>query len=118
MKVTRIGSPPPTDADAPIFRGAVRAQPLVAEEARQLRLGAITFVDGARTRLHHHDYDQVLVITDGQGILATEAEEHAVSPGDVIFVPAGERHWHGARSGASMTHVSVNTVGTTTIDEA
>jgi quercetin dioxygenase-like cupin family protein len=117
MKIVRIGSPPPTAADAPIFLGEVRAQPLVAEEARHLRLGAITFVDGARTRLHHHDYDQVLLITGGEGILATESEEHAVSPGDVIFVPAGERHWHGARPGASMTHVSVNSVGTTTIDE-
>ena len=117
MKVVRIGSPPPDRSDAAIFVGEVRAQPLVADEARQLRMGAITFDDGARTRLHHHDYDQVLVITDGQGILATEDEEHPVTPGDVVFVPAGERHWHGARPGASMTHISINTVGTTTLDE-
>jgi quercetin dioxygenase-like cupin family protein len=41
-----------------------------------------------------------------------------VRPGDVVFVPAEERHWHGAEPGASMTHVSVNLVGTTTIDES
>jgi quercetin dioxygenase-like cupin family protein len=118
LKVVRIGDPAPTEQQGAIFRGRVLAQPLVREEARLHRLGAITFVDGARTRLHHHDFDQVLLITDGRGLVATEAEEHRVRPGDVVFVPAEERHWHGAEPGASMTHVSVNLVGTTTIDES
>ena len=117
MKVIRIGSPPPTAEDRPIFVGQVLSQPLVADEAEKLRIAAITFTNGARTRLHHHDFDQVLVIIDGSGILATESEQHQVRPGDVVFVPAGERHWHGAQAGASMTHVAVNLVGTTTIDE-
>lgn len=117
MKVHHIGSPAPQRAERPIFVGSVLAQDLVGEESESLRLSAITFEDGARTRLHHHSYDQVLVITEGQGILATEAEEHHVRPGDVVFVPTGERHWHGAAPGRAMTHVSINLVGETTLDE-
>jgi quercetin dioxygenase-like cupin family protein len=116
MKVTRIDPAHAEEQHAPQFVGRVLAQPLVADEAEILRLGAITFADGARTRLHRHDYDQVLLITGGAGILATPSEQHHVSPGDVVFVPAGEPHWHGAAPGASMTHVSINLVGTTVFD--
>ena len=113
MNVTHIDPAQAQLQDAPSFVGRVLAQPLVAEEAKLLRLGAITFEAGARTRLHRHDYDQVLLITHGAGILATRTAEHRVGPGDVVFVPAGEAHWHGAQPGASMTHVSINLVGTT-----
>ena len=117
MRVTRIEPAHAEEQHASAFVGRVLAQPLVAEEAQVLRLGAITFEDGARTRLHRHDYDQVLLITNGSGILATPSEQHVVGPGDVVFVPAGEPHWHGARPGSSMTHVSVNLVGTTIFED-
>lgn len=118
MKVTHIDAARAEEQHASAFVGRVLAQPLVADEAQVLRLGAITFEDGARTRPHRHDYDQVLVITAGAGILATQRDEHAVGPGDVVFVPAGELHWHGAQPGASMTHVSINLVGTTVFEDS
>ena len=118
VDVKRIGSPLGEKQEAPIFVGEVLSQPLVADEAARVRVAAITVRDGARTRLHHHDFDQVLVITDGLGILAGEAKEHHVQPGDVVFVPRGERHWHGAEPGGSMTHLSINEVGTTSLDES
>ena len=117
MKVTRIDAAAAEEQHAPAFVGRVLAQSLVAEEARVLRLGAITFADGARTRTHRHDYDQVVVITAGEGVMATTSEEHAVQAGDVVFVPAGEPHWHGAQAGKSMTHVSINLVGTTVFQD-
>jgi quercetin dioxygenase-like cupin family protein len=117
VKVTHIDPAQAEPQVAPSFIGRVLAQPLVAEEARLLRLGAITFEDGARTRVHRHDYDQVLLITQGAGILATRSRQHRVGPGDVVFVPAGEAHWHGAQPGASMSHVSINFVGTTVFED-
>lgn len=91
----------------PIFIGDVTKQSLVTDDdAELLRVNSVTFHAGARNRLHHHAADQVLVITDGFGIVATETEAHEVSAGDVVLVPAGERHWHGARPGATMTHLS------------
>lgn len=103
---------------SPIFVGEVLRQNLVADDdAALLRVTSVTFVNGARNRWHRHAADQVLVVTHGRGIVANEAEEWRVSPGSVVLVPAGERHWHGAAPGADLTHLSILTPGAMTIDE-
>ena len=96
-----------------IFEGMVHTQPVVDEShgAQQLRLLSVTFSPGARTKLHYHTHEQVLVVTEGRGILATEHEEHHVTPGCVVYVPREERHWHGAEPEFSMTHISINGPG-------
>jgi len=101
---------------SPIFEGDVLRQNLVTEgDASLLRVTAITFRDGARNRLHQHASDQVLVVTEGRGIVATEQEELHVVPGDVVLIPRGERHWHGAEPGADFTHLSILTPGELTV---
>lgn len=90
-----------------IFVGAVALQTLIGDEARDLRVTEVTFSDGARNKLHTHTTDQVLVITAGEGIVATEREQREVRAGDIAYIPAGERHWHGARPGTDMTHLSI-----------
>ncbi len=103
---------------SPIFVGDVVRQNLVADgDATLLRVTAVTFQNGARNKLHHHAADQVLYVTHGHGIVATETDDIHVSPGDVILIPAGERHWHGAEPGQDMTHLSILTPGAVTIDE-
>jgi quercetin dioxygenase-like cupin family protein len=107
-----------TPDHSPIFAGDVLRQNLVADgEATLLRVTAVTFLDGARNKLHHHAVDQVLVVTHGYGIVATESDELHVSPGDVVLIPAGERHWHGAEPEQDFTHLSILTPGAVTIDE-
>jgi len=104
-----------TDA---IFRGEVRRQPVVGDElSTQLYLGEITFKDGGANKWHMHTSDQILVITEGEGIVADEGEERAVSAGDVAFIPANTKHWHGARAGRDMTHLSILAGGKTTVLE-
>ena len=101
-----------------IFIGSVFRQNLVAEgDAPSLRVTAVTFEPGARNRWHHHSTEQVLVITHGEGIVANEQETLRVTPGDVILIPANERHWHGAEDGSSMTHLSILIPGEITIDD-
>lgn len=101
-----------------IFIGDVVAQPVVSDaDAKLLRVTAITFQHGARNKWHHHAADQVLVVTEGRGIVANERVENHVGPGDVIFIPAGERHWHGAEPDQDFTHLSILTPGEMTIDE-
>jgi quercetin dioxygenase-like cupin family protein len=103
---------------SPMFVGEVVRQNLVTtEDAELLRVAAVTFRNGARNKRHHHEGDQVLVVTHGRGIVATEAEELRVGPGDVVLIPAGERHWHGAEPGHDFTHLSILTPGAVTIDE-
>ena len=98
---------------AEIFLGLAETQSVVGDEARDLRLTEVTFRDGARNRLHSHTTDQVLIVTSGLGIVATEQEEREVGAGDVAFIPAGERHWHGARPGQDMTHWAITGAGKT-----
>ncbi len=95
---------------APVVIGQVANQALVGEvDAANLRVSSVTFIDGARNLPHRHSCDQVLVITDGQGVIATEYETREVANGDVVVIPAGQLHWHGALPGASMTHLSIVT---------
>jgi quercetin dioxygenase-like cupin family protein len=118
MKVIRHDPATASRDEAPIFVGEVHRQPLVTDgDATLLRVTSVTFRDGARNRLHHHGADQVLVVTAGTGIVATEREEVRIEPGDVVLIPAGERHWHGAIPGADMTHLAILTPGEMTIDE-
>ncbi|MCC6315374.1 MAG: cupin domain-containing protein [Thermomicrobiales bacterium] len=103
---------------SPIFVGDVHTQNLVAEDdADLLRVSAVTFEDGAHNRWHRHTTDQVLVVTEGRGIVATETEEMRVGPGEVVFIPAGERHWHGAEPGCTVTHISIVTPGHMTVED-
>ncbi len=97
---------------SPVFVGPVATQNLIAEEdASLLRVTAVTFEDGARNRWHRHSTDQVLIVTEGAGIIATDAGEVLVEEGEVICIPAGERHWHGAQPGQTFTHLSILTPG-------
>jgi quercetin dioxygenase-like cupin family protein len=101
----------------PIFVGAVSTQEVVNEGlADILRVTAVTFEDGAVNRPHRHTTDQVLVATFGSGFVATDDDHHLLEPGDVAFVPAGTRHWHGANPESSFTHLAILTPGHTEID--
>ena len=112
ITVTDGGRQPDTNE---IFVGRAETQSVVGDEARDLRLTEVTFRDGARNRLHSHTTDQILIITSGRGIIATEREEREVGPGDIAHIPAGERHWHGARPGEEMTHWAITWAGKTFI---
>jgi quercetin dioxygenase-like cupin family protein len=102
----------------PIFKGVVEYQTAVGEdESRDLRLSEVHFRDGAANKWHVHSCDQILVVTAGEGTIADESEERAVSAGDVAFIPANTKHWHGAKPGRDMTHWSILADGKTTIVE-
>lgn len=117
MKIVRMESSARTPGGGDLFIGQIERQGLVGEgEAGELRVATVTFLDGAVNKMHHHTFDQVLVITEGEGIVQRDGEpERRVSVGDVILIPAGERHWHGAAPGRTMTHLTVATPGTTTM---
>lgn len=118
MKVVRLEDVKPDYEPRPIFVGRVSRQPLVTEDmAQTMRIAAVTFSPGARTKLHSHTNDQILYIVAGKGILATDQETYVVTPGTTIFVPQGERHWHGATEDMFFTHLSIATPGQTDILE-
>jgi quercetin dioxygenase-like cupin family protein len=75
------------------------------------RCSVVNFSQGATTGWHAHTCDQILVITAGTGIVATEHEEREVTVGDVVHIKAGERHWHGAKANTTMSHMTITTAG-------
>ena len=107
MRVTRVSNERRRASAEAIFVGHAEIQTIV-DGARDLRLIEVHFTNGARNKLHTHTTDQILVVTEGDGIVATRSEERDVSVGDVAFIPAGEEHWHGARPGQDMTHLAIN----------
>jgi quercetin dioxygenase-like cupin family protein len=73
-----------------------------------LSVGIVHFSPGARTAWHSHSLGQTLWVTEGQGLVQSRGEPvAAISPGDVVFTPAREWHWHGAAADHFMTHLSV-----------
>jgi quercetin dioxygenase-like cupin family protein len=106
------------ESNPPMFIGEVRRQQIVADEdAPALRASAISFLDGARNRWHHHSTEQVLVVTHGVGIIADASGERRIQAGDVVLVQPNERHWHGAAPGEDLTHLSILLPGALTIEE-
>ncbi len=96
------------------FEGHVRTLPLVGkEQSGQLELLAVYFSAGARTRPHIHEKDQVLYFVQGRGIVATETEKQVHTAGDVVTIPGGTWHWHGATRDQAMCHISIRAAGGT-----
>ena len=71
----------------------------------------VNFSLGSTTGWHAHDCDQVLIVTSGSGVVATESEEREIGVGDVVHIQAGEKHWHGAKADTTMGHITVTAVG-------
>jgi quercetin dioxygenase-like cupin family protein len=65
----------------------------------------INFGKGVRNKFHTHDYEQILIVTAGEGIVATDKEEKTVTAGDIVLIPAGENHWHGSGGDSEVSHI-------------
>jgi quercetin dioxygenase-like cupin family protein len=98
------------------FQGEARLQPLPSLHPGGPALFAVHFRPGGRSRPHVHEAGQVLVVTDGEGIVGDRGGRRTVRPGDVIAARPGEWHWHGATPTSPLTHVTVQTAGATDWD--
>lgn len=112
MKVTQVTPPASVNAGHEFFVGEVQVQPVVSP-AEGIDIIVVRFSAGARTYLHSHAVPQVLHCMEGRGILATESERNDVGPGDIVHVPAGEMHWHGAAEDSDFVHLSIRPPGET-----
>ena len=114
MKVVKTGDIEAQDESANrIFKGKVSMQRIIGEEEDDFRVIVVNFSPGAVNVFHTHTFDQVLYVTEGTGIVATESEEVTVTPGTIIFIPAGENHWHGATKNSAFSHIAIMPPGST-----
>ena len=116
MKVVKMSEVASEPAVSALFTGneVTRQSPFAAEEMQSVNFGIVSFSAGSRNKFHKHTSDQILVITEGTGVVATDDEERTVSAGDVVLIPAGENHWHGAPGDTSMAHITIQAKGSTT----
>ena len=109
MDIKRNGTQPSGKGPEEYFTGAVRIDPLFqAPDPARVTGALVTFEPGARTAWHTHPLGQTLIVTSGSGWaqrLGGPVEE--IRPGDVIWFPPGEKHWHGATTTTGMTHIAV-----------
>ena len=108
MKVIKTNQVAREPRKSPLFTGPVTSQAFVDTDlSKRFRIQQVNFDRGVRNKFHSHTIEQILIVTEGKGIVATDKEKRDVEPGDVIFIPAGEKHWHGAAEGATFSHLYV-----------
>ena len=108
MKVIKVAKIARKPNSGKLFTGTVTVQPVIGEElSKNLVMAKVSFGPGVRNKFHRHSSEQILIVTKGKGIVATEKEQKAVVVGDVIFIPAGEKHWHGAVEGYKFSHLYI-----------
>jgi quercetin dioxygenase-like cupin family protein len=109
MEIKRNGSQPSGKGPDDWFTGSVRVDPLIqAPEPARVTGAHVTFEPGARTAWHTHPLGQTLIITSGLGWVQRDGGDiEEVRPGDVVWFPPDEKHWHGATPTTAMTHIAV-----------
>lgn len=112
MEIKRAGAHVVDAGSADYFTGAVRIERLIQTAApARVAAASVTFQPGARTAWHTHPLGQMLIVTEGLGWAQREGEpKEEIWPGDVVWFPPGEKHWHGATATSAMTHIAVQEV--------
>jgi quercetin dioxygenase-like cupin family protein len=109
MEIKRVGSQPSSKGPIDWFTGTVRIDPLFQANTPARAVGAaVTFEPGARTAWHTHPLGQTLIVTAGLGrVQRAGGSIEEIRPGDVVWFPPGEKHWHGAAPSNAMTHIAI-----------
>ena len=89
------------------FSGQVTIETLSNHDDIAASALRVSFAPGARTAWHTHPAGQILLVTSGNGLVATREWSRRMSAGDVVEIPAGVEHWHGAASATPMQHLAI-----------
>jgi quercetin dioxygenase-like cupin family protein len=109
MDITRSGAQPSAQGPEDWFTGTVRIDPLAnPPDPARVSCAHVTFEPGARTAWHTHPLGQTLIVTSGCGRVQREGGQiEEIRPGDVVWFPPGEKHWHGAAPRTAMSHIAI-----------
>lgn len=79
-------------------------------KSNEFRINIVNFGKGVRNKLHYHSTEQILIVTEGAGIVATEHHEYLVKVGDIVRIPAKLKHWHGAQKDSTFSHIYITSI--------
>ena len=111
MKIVSIREVDKEPFPHPIFTGPDVTRQLLVPDSKEFSVNVVNFGKGVRNKFHSHDSEQVLIVTSGKGIVATEKEERVVTEGDIVLILPGEKHWHGATGDSDFSHIYVSRLG-------
>ena len=112
MRVVRISNVEKEASDSPLFTGSDVTRQTLLPDSKEYNLNVVNFGKGVRNKFHAHDSEQILIVTAGKGIIATDKEEKMITAGDIVIIPPGEKHWHGATEDSEFAHIYVSRLGT------
>ena len=109
MEITRIGTQPSGTGPAAYFTCTVRVDPLFSPpDPARVAMALVTFEPAARTAWHTHPLGQTLIVTAGSGrVQRLGGPVETIHPGDIVWFPPGEKHWHGASPTTALTHIAI-----------
>lgn len=109
MKIIHNGAQASLVGSDDYFTGRVRIDGLFqAEDPARVGGATVTFEPGARTAWHTHPLGQTLIVTQGRGWVQELGKAiQEINPGDIVWIPEGVKHWHGATSETAMTHIAI-----------
>lgn len=109
ITITRSGSQLASNGSPEYFTGSVHIDTLFkANDPARTSGGRVTFESGARTAWHTHPLGQTLIVTSGTGrVQRWGGPLEEIRQGDVVWIPPGQKHWHGAAPNSAMTHIAI-----------
>jgi quercetin dioxygenase-like cupin family protein len=101
---------PSSKGPAEWFTGDVYVDPIASgQDPSRIQVNLVHFTPGARTAWHSHGLGQTLYVTEGVGLVQSRGEDrHEIRPGDIVYTPSDEEHWHGSAPEHFMSHISMS----------
>ncbi|AJQ88269.1 (R)-mandelonitrile lyase [Xanthomonas oryzae pv. oryzicola] len=109
IKVGKAGGAPSAVGSAEYFTGKVRIDaPFQADAPARVGGATVTVEPGARTAWHTHPLGQTLIVTAGTGRVQEWGKPaQQIRLGDIVWIPPGVKHWHGANANVATTHIAI-----------
>ncbi len=111
MQVIKMDAVAKEKFESPLFTGPDVSRQTLLPDSKEFNVNMVNFGKGVRNKFHAHDSEQVLIVTSGKGYIATEKEKIEITLGDVVLIPAGEKHWHGAAEDSEFSHIYLSRLG-------
>ena len=112
MKVVRMDAVEKENFSGALFTGSDVTRQILLPDSQEYNFNVVNFGRGVRNKFHAHDREQILIVTAGKGIIATEAEQQEITVGDIVVIPANEKHWHGATEDSEFSHIYIHRLET------
>ena len=108
MRVVKTSEVKKEPFSSPVFTGPDVTRQILVPDSKEYNVNVVNFGMGVRNKFHAHDSEQILIVTSGKGMIVTETEKKVITVGDIVIIPAGEKHWHGATEDSEFSHIFVS----------